>query len=185
MVWRNYFVSAATITVPTSRRRAVALFVLLAAAAGAGVVAADLGAVAFHGRAGLVELAGVNPAAFLATEHRDLEMLLVLAVGAELGGKLDRAELVVGAALLGAGDGQAVPLGALGPLLGFLGGEILALVCAERALEVRDVMLHVRRIARTHQGLRRRGGRAGDDRAAALFVGLTGTTGTVAHGRVF
>src|SRR3954467_8599315 len=64
-----------------SRCRAAALLVFLAAAAEARVVAADFGAFAFHRRAGLVELAGVDPASILATEQGDLEMLLVLALG--------------------------------------------------------------------------------------------------------
>src|SRR5690606_39516190 len=99
---------------PGSAQLAVAVLVLLAAAAGAGIVAADLRLLAHDGAAGLG-----------AGERRDL----VLGAVALLPGVLE-----LGLAQLGLG---------LGPLLGFQRGDLLLAADADPRQQADDLALDV------------------------------------------
>ena len=155
----------------------MALLELFAGAAGAGIVAADLGRFAAH-RLGLGDdHAGVDPAPVLADEAGLLDVFALLAGGLETSDEVDGAFLIVFAAALGAGDLESEPLGRFSPLASIFLAEIRLLLRAERTAEVEIVALRIRRVAGTHQSLGRGGGRAGEDGTAALVERLAGAAG--------
>ena len=134
-----------------------ALFVLLAAAARARIVAASLG---FFAPEWLVfQGAGVQeaPVAVLFLEQRLFPVLLAFALSGELGAEADNPFLVVRFAGLALHDFEPMPLGLLGPLLDFLALHFGAGLRVMRADDVVDIASGERGIASPQELLGRRG----------------------------
>ena len=149
---------------------------LLAAAAGAGIIAADLGAL-HHGLAlGLAALHEIPALAGLVeAEAGALVMGLALAGAAEMGGELHDARLVAGLAVHGLHDVEPMPLGLLRPGLQRAALHVGARLGGDGVHEIIDGADSEGAVAGAHERLgARRLGASLDIGLAALGVGELG-----------
>src|SRR3569623_3111533 len=180
--WAERGTTARNVRYPYDRSLSATFYIFLAAATGAWIVTADLGAFVAHGGGGDDLAVGVIQPAVVAAEAGEFVVRDGRAFLTKRGNEFPRAFLVACAAGRGADDLQFDPFGIFRPMPGGGGVVVTTKVRVQAFLQVFNLLFHERTVARAHHGLG--GGRglgSADDWAAAVSVFFSGFAGTQAH----